>query len=251
MPARSAYEAAEQQSISQLTAEFGRHVTPQSLFDAQGSYLNTLYVLSPDVSEAQRSLLKQYDVEAAPAGYQVLDAFSHVGGHENCCVVLPSSAHGAPNPILSAASGPVVYPHGTGFVTGSNPLLVDILRAPETAYVGDKEGNAVAVKPGHLVKFAGDGMSVVAALQTRANSRIGFVGSPLMLSDKWWGKELDGKETGNRAVLEDLTKWLFQETGVVRVVSTTHHRHGETEPRDAYRKKDNVVRILLVLGIVS
>lgn len=144
------------------------------------------------MSEVQRNLLRQYDVETAPAGYQLLDAFSHVGGHDSCCVVLPSSSHVIEYPVLGEADGPVVYPHGTGFVTGNNPLLVDVLRAPETAYVGDKEGNAVETRPGHLVKFAGSRMSLVAALQTRANSRIGFVGSSLMLSDKWWGKKLDG-----------------------------------------------------------
>lgn len=54
------------------------------------------------------------------------------------------------------------------------------------------------------------------------------------------------KETGNRALVEDFTKWLFQETGVVRVVKTEHHRTDETEPRDAYRKKANVVSDKLV-----
>lgn len=167
------------------------------------------------------------------------DAFSHVGGHESCCVVLPASSNVAPEPILSE-SGPVVFPHGTGFSLNSNPLLIDVLRAPPTAYVGDKDGAAPSTKAGQPVQFAGEGMSVVAALQTRANSRIGFVGSPAMLSDKWWGKDLDGVETGNRAVLEDLTRWLFQETGVIRVAKTHHYRKGESTPREAYTKKDDV-----------
>jgi oligosaccharyltransferase complex subunit beta len=41
--------------------------------------------------------------------------------------------------------------------------------------------------------------------------------------------------------LEDLSKWLFQETGVLRVERTHHYREGETEPRDEYTKKDLVV----------
>ncbi|BEI79776.1 hypothetical protein CcaverHIS002_0103050 [Cutaneotrichosporon cavernicola] len=221
------------------TEKLGKHVTPQALFDAQGTYLNTLYVLSPEISEAQRTILQQYGVEAAPKGYQVRDAFSHVGGHESCCVVLPSSSNVAPEVVLPK-TGAIVFPHGTGFNLNSNPLLIDVLRAPVTAYVGDKDGVAPTTKPGHEVKFAGEGMSAVAALQTRANSRIGFIGSPAMLSDKWWGKDLDGKETGNRAALEDLTRWLFQETGVIRVAKTHHHRVGEKEPREAYTKKDEV-----------
>jgi oligosaccharyltransferase complex subunit beta len=50
-------------------------------------------------------------------------------------------------------------------------------------------------------------------------------------------------ETGNAAFANDLTSWLFQETGVVKVVSSTHHRDDETEPRDQYTKKDPVVSL--------
>lgn len=48
-------------------------------------------------------------------------------------------------------------------------------------------------------------------------------------------------ETGNAAFVTDFTRWIFQETGVVKVVSTTHFRKGETEPREMYTKKDDIV----------
>jgi len=60
-------------------------------------------------------------------------------------------------------------------------------------------------------------------------------------------------ETGNAAFANDFTSWIFQETGVVKVVSSTHHRDDETEPRDQYTKKDPIVsflrRMLKVCGL--
>ena len=51
-------------------------------------------------------------------------------------------------------------------------------------------------------------------------------------------------ETGNAGFAEDFSKWVFQETGVVKVISSTHHREGETEPRELYRIKDDLVSVL-------
>ena len=48
-------------------------------------------------------------------------------------------------------------------------------------------------------------------------------------------------ETGNAAFANDFSSWIFKESGVVKVVSSTHHRDDETEPRDQYTKKDPVV----------
>jgi hypothetical protein len=48
-------------------------------------------------------------------------------------------------------------------------------------------------------------------------------------------------ETGNAAFANDFSSWILQESGVVKVVSSTHHRDDETEPRDQYTKKDPVV----------
>ena len=47
--------------------------------------------------------------------------------------------------------------------------------------------------------------------------------------------------TGNAGFMEDLTKWVFQETGVIDVIASTHHRQSETSARDKYRIKDDLV----------
>lgn len=47
--------------------------------------------------------------------------------------------------------------------------------------------------------------------------------------------------TGNKAFVKDITQWVFQEKGVLRLVSASHHRAGEDQERDLYRIKDDLV----------
>jgi oligosaccharyltransferase complex subunit beta len=47
--------------------------------------------------------------------------------------------------------------------------------------------------------------------------------------------------TGNADFVEDFTKWVFQENGVLKVLSTSHRRVTEVEPRSMYRIKDDLV----------
>ena len=48
-------------------------------------------------------------------------------------------------------------------------------------------------------------------------------------------------KSGNEAFLRELTKWTFQEKGILRVISREIHKEGEHEQRHTYRIKDDVV----------
>ena len=61
----------------------------------------------------------------------------------------------------------------------------------------------------------------------------------------------NNRSHGNAAFIRDLTSWVFQETGVVKVTGTKHSRVGEVVPREQYTKMDNLVRILFDLIPVS
>src|SRR4051812_36171884 len=50
--------------------------------------------------------------------------------------------------------------------------------------------------------------------------------------------------SGNEAFARDLTEWTFQEDGVLKVVSRSHHKEGETEQLEIYRVKDDIVRLM-------
>jgi oligosaccharyltransferase complex subunit beta len=250
-------------------------LSPKAIIDAQLSGLNTLYLLSSSISETQRETLREYDVEFSETGSLLLDAFSHPAASSPSTVLLsPTSCLKHNGPLLSNSTlsgGPIVFPSGAVHSLGQNPYLVEVAHAPKTAYVGDgkllmADDSAVEAIVGGKTKgpiVGGRKASLVSALQTRDNARIGFVGSGAVFSDEYWGKKVktvDGKryvvrssqlgcvadtaslETGNAAFAEDFSKWIFQESGVIKVVSSTHHRDDETEPRDQYTKKDQVVR---------
>jgi oligosaccharyltransferase complex subunit beta len=50
--------------------------------------------------------------------------------------------------------------------------------------------------------------------------------------------------TVNGHFAEAFTAWIFQEKGVLKVIHTEHHRVNETESREMYRIKDDVVSFL-------
>lgn len=47
--------------------------------------------------------------------------------------------------------------------------------------------------------------------------------------------------SGNKAFVKDVTQWAFQEKGVLRVVTASHHLRDTLESKPVYRIKDEVV----------
>ncbi|OCF73538.1 oligosaccharyltransferase complex subunit beta [Kwoniella mangroviensis CBS 8886] len=234
-------------------------LSPKSILHAQFAGLNTLYVLSPDLTESNKEFLREYDLEFIDSSQTLIDPFNHPVDSSSSTVSLsPTSSLVQDNGEVASPStlsgGPIIYPSGTVHTTGDNPYLIDVLHASKYAYVGqdkllssdeaevDKSLNAKGTKEPIL---NGRKATLVSALQTRDNVRVGFVGSTEMIKDIWWDKEVktkDGKsiKTGNAAFISDFSKWIFQETGVVKIVDSTHYRKGETEPRELYTKKDDI-----------
>ncbi|ORY22691.1 dolichyl-diphosphooligosaccharide--protein glycosyltransferase 48 kda subunit precursor [Naematelia encephala] len=243
---------------------FAAPLSPQSILSAQIAGLNTLYLLSPNISEINRDTFREYDLEFVERDSMLLDAFSHPTSATPATVLLPAASCAVSNgPLLSSktlSGGPIVYPSGTVHSTGPNPYLIEVLHAPSTSYVGENrvldadEVEVEASLTGKAAKEAvltGKRASLVTAMQTRDNVRIGFVGSGDVFKDEWWGKTVktaDGTShtAGNADFVSDFTKWVFQETGVIKVVSTTHHKIDESEPKEMYRIKDDITYSLVI-----
>ncbi|KAK1927813.1 putative dolichyl-diphosphooligosaccharide--protein glycosyltransferase 48 kDa subunit precursor [Papiliotrema laurentii] len=240
---------------------FANSLTPKAILDAQSAGVNTLFLLSPDISEHNRNLLREYDLEFVDNGSVYLDAFHHAHGQSPSIALLDTATELVPHQgifsesLRASGHGSIIYPAGTVHNAGLNPYLVDILHGSKTGYVGqdktidpeEAEVESVVGKPaqGKGPVLAGKKAGLVTALQTRDNVRVGFVGSGEMLSDKYWGAEVQtakgvSETSKNKEFAEDFTRWIFQETGVVKVVATHHHREGESEPRKMYRKKDDL-----------
>lgn len=183
------------------TSAFSKHLSPKAIIDAQLSGLNTLYLLSSSLSETSREVLREYDVEFSETGSLLLDAFSHPVSSPISSVLLPPTSCLVPSgPLLSNSTlsgGPVVYPSGAVHTLGQNPYLVEVAHAPSTAYVGEEKDlsadeaaveTAVGGKTSKGPIISGRKAALVSALQTRDNTRVGFVGSGAMFSDEHWGK---------------------------------------------------------------
>ncbi|WWC66748.1 uncharacterized protein I206_100653 [Kwoniella pini CBS 10737] len=239
---------------------FSPSLSPKSILHAQFAGLNTLYFLSPDLTENNKEFFREYDLEFIDSSNILIDSFNYpINSSPSDVLLSPTSSLLRNGEIISpstSSGGPIVYPSGTVFTTGENPYLIDILHASKTSYIGQNKllssdeneveksvsGNSKNAKEPIL---NGKKASLVSALQTRDNVRVGFIGSGEMIKDIWWNKEiktLDGKshKSGNGQFISDFSKWIFQETGVVKIFDSTHHREGESEPRELYTKKDEI-----------
>lgn len=185
------------------SAAFAAPLTPQSILQAQFLGLNTLHLLSPNISELNRDTFREYDLEFVERDYLLLDPFSSLTPSDPSVILLPATSTLIPNgAILSPMTltgSPIIYPGGTVHTSGSNPYLIDILHATKTGYVGENR----VMDPEEIDADAGgsgkkDGVQsgkkgvLVSAMQTRDNARIGFVGSGRMFGDAYWGTMVQG-----------------------------------------------------------
>jgi oligosaccharyltransferase complex subunit beta len=190
-----------------MAPAFAESLSPRALLDAQFNGINTLYLLSPNISEINRDTFREYDLEFAERDSLLLDAFSHPPDAPLSTVLLPPPSTLVPNAAILSPStlsaGPIVYPSGTVHSLGLNPYLVEVLHAPKTAYVGEErpldadEAEVEAATSGKGAKEAiltGKKAALVSAMQTRDNARIGFVGSGAMLRDEYWGATVKGPD---------------------------------------------------------
>lgn len=122
----------------------------------------------------------------------------------------------------------------------ASPLLVPILKAPETAYsYNPKEEGESMEDP-----FAtGSQLALISAMQARNSAHFTVLGSLEMLEDKWFDasvKGLNGKsvKTVNREFAKQLSAWTFKEVGVLKVGKIGHY-----EVTDASKKGENSTQV--------
>lgn len=138
-----------------------------------------------------------------------------------------------------AAINPVLY-RGVALIAGdNNKLKLDVLNAPTTAY-SFAPGKVVNEYPGAV----GRNTILVGALQARNNARVVFSGSIEMFSDEFINANVQSTKgtvkSGNGDFVKALTKWVFQEVGVLRVKSVDHHVVGQKDAPREYTITEDV-----------
>ncbi|KAJ3041658.1 hypothetical protein HDV00_008935 [Rhizophlyctis rosea] len=202
---------------------------------------NVLVATSSDISEAVRDLAIEFSADFDDRGTAVIDHFLASGDDHT----LIGSSHIVSSPISKELGSipPVLFRGVAHRLTGKNPLAKALLTGAATTYSYEPRGSdSIAGSP-----IVGTDVTLVSALQARNNARVVFSGSAELFSDKLFdapvkvaGHEQHAK-SGNEQFAAFVTKWTFQEVGVLRVERTKHHREGEDGQHGIYRIKDDMV----------
>ncbi|KAI1460226.1 Dolichyl-diphosphooligosaccharide-protein glycosyltransferase 48kDa subunit [Annulohypoxylon moriforme] len=215
----------------------GPHLTPKILLDfinADGNILLALSASQPAPTSLV-SLLLELDIHLPPDRQGlVVDHFNYdvlSAPEKHDVLLLPTP--GALRPDVrdffspsSSSEGVIAFPSGTGQTLGSGALLTPILRAPSTSYSYNPKEQAETIDD---LFASGNQLSLVSTMQARNSARFTVVGSAELLSDKWFDAKVkkvgETKEvaTVNREFAKSVSGWTFQEIGVLRVNSVTHH----------------------------
>lgn len=230
---------------------------------------NVLLALSGNspVPAAINSLLVQLDIHLPTDRSSVLiDHFNHdttssassaSDAHDVLVLNRPSPLRNDTKSYFSGSGGVLAVPRSTPQILGEGSALVaPILRAPETAYTYNPKEESLNPED---VSATGSQLTVVSAFQARNSARLVVLGSVEMLQDKWFSASVrssssgaDGRDavgTVNREFAQQLSSWVFFESGVLKVGKVEHHlaENNGSNPDDLnpgmYRIKNDVVCI--------
>ncbi|KAK4701161.1 oligosaccharyltransferase complex subunit beta, partial [Phenoliferia sp. Uapishka_3] len=228
-------------------AAFAQDLSPQALYTYISRARNILYVLSSSLSESHRDFAREFDLEFDDRGSNVIDHFSYDklldvdGSHSTIVVPLDST----PSPFIStetAGGAPILY-RGVGHQVGKQPLLSNILSARETSYSADTNPKEPLVEDPFV---SGTSVGLVSAMQAKNNARVTFVGSMELFSDEFINAKIEAADgtsypkSGNLAFINDLTRWTFQESGILRLSSPHLRRAIDGKALPLYRVRDEL-----------
>lgn len=117
-------------------------------------------------------------------------------------------------------SNPILY-RGIGHsFDESNMLAVNVLRGNPTSYSANLK---------HILDSSSDSIStntsLISAIQARNNARIVVSGSIDMFSNIFFRKkQTSNSYVGNELFCEELSKWVFRESGILRFRDIVHHK---------------------------
>lgn len=224
----------------------GGAVDAAQIVEFADSGRDVLLAVDSDVSEELRSLGQDLGVDIDTRGNAVIDHFgydSQLGAEDHAAVL-------ADNTVRSAAVLPEALPTPVLF----RGIGLSVAAESETAFVAlGGSPTAYCGKPGAAVtdaKLAGPGMGLVALAQMRNNARVAVAGSLFMFSDAAFQAEATTRESqalgrvSNEAFCTAISKWAFQERGVLRASQLSHRvvagaHPGAVRP-ERYRVNDDV-----------
>lgn len=190
---------------------------------------NLILFVDGNVSDEMRELAQECGIDIdLPEGF-VLDHFKNEAGDPTSVIagdfLKYSSIIGA-NDI----SGELYYQGKALSVSPESETAFLAAWGSPTSY------SASLSRPISAPFLAGTSTGLIALTQTRCNSRVAVFGSTNVCSDVLYMK----KGAANGALCNALSRWTFQERGVLQAAGFVHHKVSESQSRTTYRIKDVV-----------
>ncbi|CAG7846645.1 Dolichyl-diphosphooligosaccharide--protein glycosyltransferase 48 kDa subunit Short=Oligosaccharyl transferase 48 kDa subunit; AltName: Full=Oligosaccharyl transferase beta subunit 1 {ECO:0000312/WormBase:T09A5.11}; Flags: Precursor [Serendipita indica DSM 11827] len=224
------------------TKTLSSDISPQSLLQLLSQKVNLMVALSPKTTP-MHSFASEFGLILPPPETPL---FSHFPARKGPRTTLEVPLN-PDSSVVKSTSSPILF-SGINFGISTNPMLFSIVNAPAESFATDttKEEEAEilieSANRGGEGLWAGSAMSVVAGFQTKSGARVVWAGGVDMFSNDFASSTLaGGKKSGNAAVAQDIAKWAFQESMVLRIDEVKHHRLGESDPREMYTINDKVV----------
>ena len=207
---------------------------------------NVLVAVSNEVGDILRDLGMEVGLELDERGTSVIDHLNYDvkdRGEHTLIVVEPTNIIDAELIVGPKAETPCLY-RGLGMIADpDNPLILEIMTGATTSYSYFPDD-----KIDEYPHAVGKSTLLMAGMQARNNARVVFSGSIDFFSNEFFAASVLRSASGagnfdqsnNHAIATALTKWVFKETGVLRVGTVKHHLIGETEPPTAYTVEDKV-----------
>ena len=238
--------------------EFGGAIDVNTITDfVDNGEGNVLVAASNEVGDILRDLGMEVGLELDERGTSVIDHlnydFRDVGDHTRL-VIDPANVIDSELIVGTRSTSPCLY-RGLGMTADpDNPLVLEIMTGSTTSFSYFPDDN-INEYP-HAV---GKSTLLIAGLQARNNARVVFSGSIDFFSNEFFAvsarmaisgaKEFE--QSHNHAFATALTKWVFKETGVLRVGQVRHNRVGDKSPPPAYTVEDNVRYVIEIEELVN
>jgi oligosaccharyltransferase complex subunit beta len=190
---------------------------------------NVLLSASSKLTKVQREFALECGVEFDKKGALVMDHVSPIADASDIYnSVVAATDFVASERVVGTelakggAAKPVAF-SGIGMALDPENILgFHALMAPATAY----SANPVKeIESEDAVRF-GNQIGLVTAIQARNNARLVFSGSLDLFSDKYWTEDA----FSNAQFADFVTRWGFQERGVLRMQNVQHHREDGSQP---------------------
>ncbi|KAI9292234.1 Dolichyl-diphosphooligosaccharide--protein glycosyltransferase 48 kDa subunit [Neoconidiobolus thromboides FSU 785] len=209
---------------------------------------NLLLAANNDLSKLYQNVAYQFGVQFDVKGSKVLDPFNYnvVNNDDEDHEYILSEDINYSNYFSEEykIQAPILFKGvGHSINNSNNNKVRSILKSTVSSF---------SLKPSSsdTTSLFGHEISLISALQTSNNARVTIFGSTEMFSDKFVNDKIIKKlnngeksaaiDSDNLNFIKQITKWNFQEFGVIKCMGINHHRINEVEAPSNYRINDEI-----------